>query len=752
MNQPNHPILETTYGIGGRLTPIVVCAKTGKELRRYPTQKNMITDAGLDAAVGVAGYNWFDYIAYARAGTGSTPTKDITNSSYTQTGTTVSRQSGSFAFTSGMVGQTIVFSDGQQARITAFSNSTTVTVNKTQTVPLPERPKVITSIVSTTTLFTVTATSHGLRVGDRITITGSSIVGYNATWLVASVIGANSFTVADTNNFGSATGGTFVKASCLGVLFRTNRTTLTTQVKSTNSYPVFIDTNDNKASQATYFSTTRRTVTLKRTYDFTEETANVNYTEVAISRLATTGELFSIILLAGAVTVEAGQLLRLIYELEIKHGGPPNEQPVIKSPIPGWPRPYNVTSITSTSSNFTVTLAEPHHYLAGGRITLNGIKKPRTAITAATSTSSDFTITAPGHSFSGGNVIAIEGVTPSGYNGTWTIASVSGDDITVTSVLNPGTGTAYGNVRLLEPQSTAIASITSDFDAFTISAPGHTITAGEEINVRGVTPDEYNGLYFATSVSGSNIVVADTRNLGAGTGGTVHERNTVWYDDEWAIFSVTSTTVVVATNLNPGTVHALEGVCTNNVRRKLGFTSFGVNSFTWSENVYVDTTLITDSNRRAAIRGTNDFNSFSYYPLTGDVAMPLRAGLSPVIATRPSGWPVFQDTTIAYHIINDPILYPNQTVTNFTSSQTIQSGTAAAYVAGSHVKNTVYLWGAGVGNRQDIRAVNFTAANASTRIGMYVDFEEPQRKDSTHKLVWTLRQTFTRLFTVDTAS
>ncbi len=185
----------------------------------------------------------------------------------------------------------------------------------------------------------------------------------------------------------------------------------------------------------------------------TVEVGSVNYTEVGISAVVTVGSnLFARILLAGTVTVTSGQQLRITYELAITHTD--TNRPTVAMPSSiGWPYTYTIQSISSTGANFTVVLNETHHYVAGGAIIIAGAKRPRFTISAASSTGSDFTLTttAP-HGKSPGDSIIVEGVTPSGYNGTWTCASgTTGSTIIVTSLANPGTGTVFGNVRLAEP-------------------------------------------------------------------------------------------------------------------------------------------------------------------------------------------------------------------------------------------------------------------------------------------------------------
>lgn len=72
------------------------------------------------------------------------------------------------------------------------------------------REVAINSIASTATEFTVTAlVGHLLNVGDEIVISGINVAGYNDTWIVASTPTTTTFTILDTNNYGTAGQGVF---------------------------------------------------------------------------------------------------------------------------------------------------------------------------------------------------------------------------------------------------------------------------------------------------------------------------------------------------------------------------------------------------------------------------------------------------------------------------------------------------------------------------------------------------------------
>jgi len=64
-------------------------------------------------------------------------------------------------------------------------------------------------------------------------------------------------------------------------------------------------------------------------------------------------------------------------------------------------------------------------------------------ITAMSSTSSTLTFTMA-NALVGGATVTVYGAEPSGYNGTWTVATASATQFTVTSSVNPGAGTTNG--------------------------------------------------------------------------------------------------------------------------------------------------------------------------------------------------------------------------------------------------------------------------------------------------------------------
>ena len=182
-------------------------------------------------------------------------------------------------------------------------------------------------------------------------------------------------------------------------LYNTARTVLDAQVAETTSLNGGAGANTETADTAT------GNLTVKRTFDFAAEVGTVNYNEIGVSR--STGDLFSRVVLASTVTVNAGQQLQVVWEMSLTCSTWLTATPITPT-ITGWPWEYTNSGIASTPTEFVVTTDEDHHYSVGDEIT-------------------------------------IAGATPSAYNGTWTIAAVpASDEIEITSAINPGASSVHG--------------------------------------------------------------------------------------------------------------------------------------------------------------------------------------------------------------------------------------------------------------------------------------------------------------------
>jgi len=149
-----------------------------------------------------------------------------------------------------------------------------------------------------------------------------------------------SVTVTPAQSVGS---GTFV-------VYQTNQTGMATEVKRTTTYL------PNAPYCQTSVDTSTGVVAMRRTYDFSAEVIQRNYTEVGAcwNQTAFTGNTtFSRILLPLAVTVNPGQQLRFVYELQIMVG--PITPVSFSAAVSGWP------VLPSVNTNATQQLE--HHGL-----------------------------------------------------------------------------------------------------------------------------------------------------------------------------------------------------------------------------------------------------------------------------------------------------------------------------------------------------------------------------------------------------
>lgn len=183
-------------------------------------------------------------------------------------------------------------------------------------------------------------------------------------------------------------------ASSLGVtaqlftLYRVGQTSLATEVKRSNTYLTGTGNTETTRSGSTF--------THRRTYDFTVEVGNVNYSEIGFSHTATvaanlnTRALFS----GGAVTVLTGQQLRVIYDFLVTVS--PTTSTAVEPTITGWPSLSQ--SVTADSTTDKITLAS-HGFSADQKVVLSGTSAPgglsfATTYYVITDTSSTFKLAA----------------------------------------------------------------------------------------------------------------------------------------------------------------------------------------------------------------------------------------------------------------------------------------------------------------------------------------------------------------------
>lgn len=99
----------------------------------------------------------------------------------------------------------------------------------------------------------------------------------------------------------------------------------------------------------------------------------------------------------------------------------------------------NFPSAHGFSNNDIITYSN-----GGGTSIAGAIQYPAISISAISSGATSFTVTTSASTWTAGDAVVITGVTPSGYNDSWTIATGGTTSFTVNTTANPGTGSAFG--------------------------------------------------------------------------------------------------------------------------------------------------------------------------------------------------------------------------------------------------------------------------------------------------------------------
>jgi len=136
------------------------------------------------------------------------------------------------------------------------------------------------------------------------------------------------------------------------------------------------------------------------------------------------------------------------------------------------------------------------------------------------------------HGFSVGDSVVISGVTPDGYNGTFTTQTGTTSSTLVVNInSNPGAITVGGLVYKAPSGNSNLNVINTQTPTYanpniTLSTAGnHGLSIGDSVTISGVTPSGYNGTWTAqTGTNGSTLVVNIGSNPGAITvAGTVYK-------------------------------------------------------------------------------------------------------------------------------------------------------------------------------------------------------------------------------------
>lgn len=404
-DRPREIAFQYSAKVGGRIRLEILEGDRVVEDKGW--QNNLILTGGLNTLCLKNGAFW-EELSAAHAGTGTTPTKTTPDGTFAQSGTTVTRSTGTGTFSAGDVGKKIKFASGEVSLITAYTNSTTVTVSPSRTVSATTIGLYAVNQTGLAT-FTKSTTTLSSETGAQTTIfdSGTGEMVMRRTFIFSAESGSVSYTEVAVGSSSSHNTSVFsrVLLDSPASLASGQQLRLTYEVTLVDSQPPGADARTLSITGWPY------------TYNIASITSTGSYFDVvfSIAHHYVTG---SSVTIAGALPVKV-----------------------------------SISSISSTGSDFTVNTSAAHNLSIGHSIEIEDctVSAYNGTWTVATVPDSDtFTVTSaanPGAATDG----TVRRSTPgTWYDGTWTVASApNSTTIRITSAINPiaagASGTGYGN-------------------------------------------------------------------------------------------------------------------------------------------------------------------------------------------------------------------------------------------------------------------------------------------------------------------
>ena len=402
-------------------------------------------------------------------------------------------------------------------------------VSGTGTVNVSTIQKVSGSFVVTT------ASAHGFSSGNSVTISGNTVAAYNGVWNVT-VTSATAFTIPASGNPGNGTGGTATGPALV------NSTTAKATVASTAGFVAGTTSVTISGAAPAAFNGTYTVAGVTSATQFTYIVASSQGLATAPGAAATNTNT------ATAVTSTAHGLLA--GGSFTMYGASPtnyNGTFTVTSVINTTSFRYAVTGTPSTntasgvflvrggSTTVTATTSLAHGFAAGQSVQISGTAPSSwngtyTVVTVPTLTTFTFTTptvlptvttfgtastttlptviaTVPGHGFSIGDSVIVEGAVPAAHNGTWSITAVTANTFTYSTGSALAAPTTPGTVRPVVAK--AYASVTA-----------HGYVTGDQIVIAGATPAAYNGTFTITKIENDNFVYSPISTPGGANTGT----------------------------------------------------------------------------------------------------------------------------------------------------------------------------------------------------------------------------------------
>ncbi len=303
----------------------------------------------------------------------------------------------------------------------------------------------ITASGNTTTATAITTAAHGLSAGNTVRISGATPAGYNGTFTVVAGAGNTfTYTVAKLGDstgtiYMSKNGGTTVTATSTtahGFINGASVNIANSDISGLNGTFTISCTPTPNCTGATTF--TYVTSTIQPANNSTTVSASTGFSAVVAATLPGHG-----FIVGDTVIIEGGT--------EALHRGTFTVAGVTTNQF-AW------VNSQSVAPSGTYTVRPP-----------------------ALSTKVFATVTA--HGYTTGDQITIEGATPTGYNGTFTITVVDANTFTYPLSAPPGTNTGTSVIARVKTRSVVATSV------------AHGFTAGDSVSISGASPTDFNGTY-----------------------------------------------------------------------------------------------------------------------------------------------------------------------------------------------------------------------------------------------------------------
>ena len=136
-----------------------------------------------------------------------------------------------------------------------------------------------------------------------------------------------------------------------------------------------------------------------------------------------------------------------------------------------------------------------------------GVAESISSITYGGTNNLTATVTCANHGFYTGDQVEIAGAAQAQYDGVFTITVLGANTFTYTMSSSPGANATGTMTAALIPAGTdnsqAITSLTSSGATATATYSGNTFLAGQQIQITGATPAQYDGVFTVASVPSS---------------------------------------------------------------------------------------------------------------------------------------------------------------------------------------------------------------------------------------------------------